>query len=558
MSAALQKFLADQKAKRMAAQSPAPTTAAGAGMVWNEEQLQAISFAATGKSFCLIGAAGTGKTTTVKQVGRECIARNLPRVQNTTSRVLRNGLPGIVLVSFTNRAVRNLAHALLDIPELVPHCLTIHRVLEFGPVYYDVLDNDTGQVKKTMRFMPGRTAENPLYEAKLCIVDEASMPNAVFIFLGDLNQLTPVFGDAILGFKLSEIPVVELTRVYRQALSSPIVAFQHKFTLAGFRPSDGDLEEITQQGSGLQFLPVHNNPAASLQDAEQRDFANAQMVAAFGAYFKASYESGKYVPGEDIILMPHNKGFGQVEMNKHIAQFVGEASAAEVHEVIAGRETHYFAVGDHIVYDKREWHIINIDVNASYVGSKTPQPPSAKLDRWGVLHGKRTAMEALDAIDAAANTRLDRILDVMDKALADGEDIENAASHRITLREIADAPQERVLETRGEINEMSFGYAITIHKSQGSEWRKVYLFMLAQHASMFSRELLYTGMTRAREELIVFYSPNKIIGKKQSSIARCIERQSIPGKTWREKTAYFAGKWEDYRAIMESESGSIF
>jgi len=45
------------------------------------------------------------------------------------------------------------------------------------------------------------------------------------VFLGDIRQLPPVFGTAILGFKMLELPVVELTEVYRQALKSPILRF---------------------------------------------------------------------------------------------------------------------------------------------------------------------------------------------------------------------------------------------------------------------------------------------------------------------------------------------
>jgi exodeoxyribonuclease V alpha subunit len=43
------------------------------------------------------------------------------------------------------------------------------------------------------------------------------------IFLGDIQQLPPVFGSSILGFKMLELPIIELTEVYRQARNSPII-----------------------------------------------------------------------------------------------------------------------------------------------------------------------------------------------------------------------------------------------------------------------------------------------------------------------------------------------
>lgn len=532
---------------------------------WNAEQRAAIESAMDGKAFCLIGAAGTGKTTTVKQVMRETLDRNVRRIANTTSNVLKNGLPGIVLVSFTNRAVRNLAKALAELPQLRPHCVTIHKLLEYGPEYYEEFNEDTESYKTKMRFVPGRTKLNPLTEVEICIVDEASMvdvtlfkklqdalPNAVFIFLGDLNQLQPVFGDPILGFKLAELPVIELTRVYRQAMTSPIIAFQHNYTLKGFMPSDKDLEVISAKAEGLTFVPVTKNPAMATRDKDEREHLNERMVAGFGKYFEAAFLQGKYTPGEDIILMPFNKSFGCDEMNRHIAQFISRMKGAEVHEILAGREKHYYAIGDHIVYDKREWHIQKIERNPKYIGD-VPLPASTKLDRWGVMHG---SVSLAAQLEEATTGKLERILDVMDLNIADAEEVERAASHLVTLVNLEDSNLVEILSTSGEINATEFGYAISVHKSQGSEWRKVYLFMLEQHRIMFSRELLYTGMTRAKEELVVFFSPNKTLGKKESSIAKCIQRQQIPGKTWRDKMPHFQGKWETYRKIMDD--GNIF
>lgn len=83
---------------------------------------------------------------------------------------------------------------------------------------------------------------------------------------------------------------------------------------------------------------------------------------------------------------------------------------------------------------------------------------------------------------------------------------------------------------------------MTIHKAQGSEWRKVWLIMHKTHAVMLNRELLYTGMTRAKDRLAVIYSKQTRIGRKDNSICKAINKQSIPGDTWQEKARYFADK----------------
>ena len=61
-----------------------------------------------------------------------------------------------------------------------------------------------------------------------------------------------------------------------------------------------------------------------------------------------------------------------------------------------------------------------------------------------------------------------------------------------------------------EANQLSLAYAITIHKSQGSEFPVVIMPVLTQHFVMLQRNLIYTGMTRARKLLILIGSPKAV------------------------------------------------
>jgi ATP-dependent exoDNAse (exonuclease V) alpha subunit len=99
-----------------------------------------------------------------------------------------------------------------------------------------------------------------------------------------------------------------------------------------------------------------------------------------------------------------------------------------------------------------------------------------------------------------------------------------------------------IAKSAGDVNDIKFGWAMTVHRSQGSEWRKVWLVLCKQHKAMLSREILYTGMTRAREHLTVIYSGQTAIGRRDNSIARCVKNQTIPGQNWREKAEFFKGK----------------
>ena len=72
----------------------------------------------------------------------------------------------------------------------------------------------------------------------------------------------------------------------------------------------------------------------------------------------------------------------------------------------------------------------------------------------------------------------------------------------------AECFSEQRFEPYPNLQQFDFGYALTVHKAQGSEWETVRLFNEAKYFREHARRWLYTGITRARERLtIVDYSP---------------------------------------------------
>ncbi|MCZ6532918.1 MAG: ATP-binding domain-containing protein, partial [SAR324 cluster bacterium] len=63
--------------------------------------------------------------------------------------------------------------------------------------------------------------------------------------------------------------------------------------------------------------------------------------------------------------------------------------------------------------------------------------------------------------------------------------------------------EREVIYERKELDAIALGYAITVHKSQGSEYPAVVLSLTTQHAIMLQRNLLYTAITRARRLLVL-------------------------------------------------------
>ena len=115
------------------------------------------------------------------------------------------------------------------------------------------------------------------------------------------------------------------------------------------------------------------------------------------------------------------------------------------------------------------------------------------------------------------------------------EDRVNKASHRIKLK-MLDTEREVTIDTAGDVNALLLGYALTAHKSQGSEWKKVFFCLHHSHSKMIQRELLYTAVTRAREELYIICEAD--------SFVKGIESQKVKGNTLAEKAEWFKGKKE--------------
>lgn len=532
-------------------------------IILNNKQQQFHDAVVAGQDVVLIGAAGTGKTTSVRQTTRTLLAEDkLPKLSKGT-KYLKEGVAGAAILSYTRKAVNNIRHAVVD--GLKDHVLTIHKLLEFQPVFYEIEDPDkAGAFKKTMRFEPSRNEHNPLpddlqmllfEESSMISVElyqqlQAAMPQAhQEVFLGDIQQLPPIFGLAILGFKLIELPVIELTEVYRQALDSPIISLAWKILEGNPHAFSGKKETYQEHNQilgrkvsrircpELDKYSVSTDAGTVVLKVWQKPLSPDAGLNTAVKHFTTWEDEGYYNSEQDIILCPFNKAFGTVEINKGIAQHLGVKRGATVHEVIAGFNKHYLAVGDRVLYDKEDAYITAIRTNSEYLG-KRAQPASKHLDRWGHYREELTEQEQLQASVDADTMDLAAIEAFMDAAVDGAEERVQAASHVVEIRYAFDDGEgdEVVLDSASEINNLLGGYALTIHKFQGSECEKVFLVFHNTHAMMVSRELLYTAVTRAKKYLHIICEPETFFNGVKSP--------RIKGNTIEEKATFFKGKKE--------------
>jgi exodeoxyribonuclease V alpha subunit len=512
-------------------------------VVLNSQQLLGAQYAQSGKSFVFTGKAGTGKTTGAREIARMLLKHGVLGKHNfyqgggdyVTSH-------SIAICAYTNRATDNIREALHKDPELrdelAANVVTIHKLLEFAPtmVWSEEKKEDV------FRFLPRRTKQNPLDITHL-IMEEASMtdayqlwkwlfdalrPGTVVIFLGDINQLPPIFGPSVLNYALRDLPVVELTEVYRQAQDSPVLMNAHRV-----------LEGKSLISDGKYFKHIQSKPGGKLvlQQTQGSLLINS---------LKKWYKTGEYNPKTDIILSPINKAqstktekanaCSTTVLNYQIAHFLGEFNPdgrPKVHHVIAGLNTWYLAVGDRVMINKKDGYIKSCNPNGLYVG-RMPKSITHEINRFGQYVAsesqiKNTGTEGMeDDFELIGFENLN-----VDSQLAE-EEKKQQASHVVTI-ELDDGGTE-TLDSAGDFADsiFSLGYCLSVHKAQGSEFRKVIFVVHRDFSNMLYRELIYTAITRAKEYCTVIDLSN--------CIDQGISNQRIKGKTLKEKIEWFNSK----------------
>lgn len=524
------------QARREAAEESSDASA----IEYNEQQKLAIDTVLSGKSCVITGAAGTGKTTVIRGTISQLLrSERITPIGVTDHKHLAKGAPGIVCVSFTNKAVNNMKKVLPA--DLHGNCITLHKLLEYQPEFYEVYDPETGASKTTMRFTHTRHAGNPLPAFNVLIIDEATMVsvdmwnlaadavahNVQVVIVGDIHQLPPVFGKSIFIWAMQlGAPVIELTHVYRQALESPIISLATHIRQGKQIPATRFDEFNKDSSKGKVTIKPW-----------KKKLSDAGATKVIQMFLTELIDQGGYDPMMDVILTPYNKGFGTVAMNTAVASHLAKKETVpekkQVWEIFSGVRKKYLRVGDKVLYQKSEAYIESIVTNGAYYG-KTPRPPSDTMDYDGIesdpekrmqaamLTGKHSGMASLDSVDA--------MLAHFASHTDEEEKVSQEASHKITLY-VADTDSTVELTSSGDINALELGYAITVHKSQGSEYNRVLFITHGSQSNMLYRELIYTAITRAARELYIICEPNLFL--------KGVTSQRVLGTTIEEKIANF-------------------
>ncbi len=299
-----------------------------------------------------------------------------------------------------------------------------------------------------------RNRDNPL-ETDVLIIDEMSMvdislmhsllsavmPGTRLILVGDVNQLPSVGpGSVLKDIILSErFPVVTLTRIFRQAGESDIVVNAHKIN-AG--------EPVVLDNKSRDFFFLKR------QEAEVIIRVVITLI---------QKKLPKYVeapPNEIQVMTPTRKGLLGVEnLNTMLQQYLNPRSPEKEEKEINGR---LFRVGDKVMQIKNNYQL------AWEVRTKYGMPVDSGM---GVFNGDMGIVTRIHSYEEILEVEYDE--------------------HRKV-----DYPFQAV-------EELELAYAITVHKSQGSEYPAVILPLLPGPKLLYNRNLLYTAVTRAKKCLTI-------------------------------------------------------
>ncbi len=411
----LVKLLSTEREKQLNVDEIMSRVLRGAKITYDGIQVAAIRQAVSSKVMVLTGGPGTGKTTTTLGI----------------IRAYRMAGCRILLAAPTGRAAKRMSET------TGMEAKTIHRLLEYKP-------GDGYQ----------KNEENPL-EADVLILDECSMidvmlmynllkalPDTItLILVGDTDQLPSVGAGNVLRDIIASgvVPVVRLTRIFRQAQGSRIVMNAHRI-------NHGQMPDLRGgQNSDFFFTSAMTDDEGAAASPEEFSKAVAELLVKYCTQNLPRYYHADAF--RDIqVLTPMQRGVcGAANLNQLLQQAMNPSGA------YLRRGGTQYRLHDKVMQIRNDYdkEVFNGDI--------------------GIIVRVNTEDSEL-AVDF------------------DGREITYDAT---------------------ELDELVLAYATTIHKAQGSEFPIVVMPFTMSHYVMLQRNLLYTGVTRAKKVLV-------IIGEKKA------------------------------------------
>ena len=376
---------------------------------------------------------------------------------NTIIRYFRKENLEVLLAAPTGRAAKRMTEATGSEAMTIHRLLGVRAVREEGEETFAPDPGFAGRGSGGSYSYFEKGSDNPL-EADAIIIDEMSMvdmhlfcsllkavmPGTRLILVGDVNQLPSVGPGKVLQDLISSgvFRTVMLRKIFRQAMESDIVTNAHRILR-------GEMPEMSNKSRDFFFLERDSAPVIYKHTVEL-------MRDKLPGYLHCDM-------GEIQVLTPMRKGpLGVIRLNE-VLQSVLNPPAKNKREV--QRQDVIFREGDKVMQTRNNYQI-EWEIRGNY---------GLKIDSGtGVFNGDAGIIQSIDNDAEIVTVCFD---------------------------------EEKLVEYPfSELDDLEPAYAVTVHKSQGSEYPAVILPLLSGPSGLFSRNLLYTAVTRARDCVMILGS----------------------------------------------------
>ncbi len=362
----------------------------------------------------------------------------------------------VVLCAPTGRAAKRMTEATGE------EASTLHRLLEIGKVSDEKPDPDLDVT--------------PI-DADVVIIDEMSMVDiflmnyvvkALFkgtklVLVGDTDQLPSVGPGTVLKDLIDSkrVPCVRLNKIFRQALQSEIIVNSHKVN-----EGINFLEDVKNNAVDMKISMNDDDFTQSKKSKEQDKDKPSNRSDTKNDFFFIQEKSTMQIINkilelynlEEQIITPSKKGdLGTKNLNKVIQENFNPASVIK-NEKKFGEII--YREGDKIMQTKNNYDIMwrrKSEINS------------------GIFNGEMGVIEKIDDEAGEVKIRFD--------------------DDKVAFYSYQD------------LDQIEHSFAITVHKSQGSEFQTVIIPIYQAAPMLLTRNLLYTGMTRAKDKLIMIGNP---------------------------------------------------
>jgi len=350
--------------------------------------------------------------------------------------------------------------------------MTIHRLLGFNPRYIGSFDYNAN---KPLDYDYIIVEESSMIDIKLMssLLDAVDYHTQI-LFVGDHNQLPPVGAGAPFKDMIESglIPTFTLNKIFRQGMNSKIVTYAHDINNGEYPNIQSPLKNPLLWNTDVDCLFIDSG----CYDARKASDYGKESSLAYG------YDINKMIIKLYTEIIKKYKGFEDIQLL--IPKRVGDVGTNSVNSLIQ----------DVVNPLTEQLPVINVGDRQFRLNDKVIHVQNNyELGDKGIFNGEIGKIVEIDVKKNSCFVQFD---------------------------------DKKVEYTKSDMGDLELAFAITIHKSQGSEFDCVILPIMTEYGIMLEKSLIYTALTRAKK-LAVFIGQRHALMKAVKTINKAKRQTSL-------------------------------